>query len=348
MTSKNWLFTLNNPTSDKVPEQWTNEVNYCIWQEEKGANGTPHLQGYLQLKKKSRLSALKKMCATAHWEPRKGTHLQAVEYCSKEATRTKGPFTFGSPTVTAGQRNDLIALKEALDAGRNEKEIATDPELFPVWAKHFRALERYNKLTGQKVRKWPTRTIVYWGPPGTGKSSRALHEGGTAAFWLPKPHSRGAVWWDGYDGQDTVVIDEFYGWIQRDLMCRLCDRYPLFVETKGGSVPFMARTIIITSNKPPTEWWSIGLGAMERRLEGDLGKVYELAEYTDPTQPITPPRRNCALCETNEVGQLGDLCDDCYPSNTDLFCNESPRYQDRPIPDSPTSYFECTPIPDWE
>lgn len=353
MTSSNWLFTINNPTTETIPEQWTDDVKYCIWQAETGEKGTPHLQGYLQLKKKSRISALKKLHRTAHWEARKGTHQQAVDYCSKEQTRTNGPFTYGSPTKGAGQRNDLQALKDALDAGRSEKEIAMDDALFPTWAKYYRALERYNKLTGKKERKWATQTIVYWGPPGTGKSSRALHEGGTAAFWLPKPHSRGAVWWDGYDGQEVVVIDEFYGWIQRDLLCRLCDRYPLFVETKGGSVPFLAKKIIITSNKPPVEWYNIGLGPMERRLEGEMGKVYEIATYTDPTKPLQPPIHRCGMCNETQVSKDGMLCNNCFPSTTSLFCDETPppfnvptppRWsQSELVPDSPHSYFAQSP-----
>lgn len=339
--STNWLFTINNPRNETIPEQWTNDVKYCMWQAETGENGTPHLQGYLQLKKRSSLGTLKKLDATAHWEIRRGTHQQAVEYCSKEQTRTSGPFTYGQPTKGPGQRNDLTALKEALDEGRTEKDIAMDDQLFPVWAKYYRALERYNKLAGKKVRTWPTQTTVYWGPPGTGKSSRALHEGGTDAFWLPKPHSRGAVWWDGYDGQETVVIDEFYGWIQRDLMCRLCDRYPLFVETKGGSVPFLAKKIIITSNKPPSDWWSsIGLGAMQRRLESPLGSVHEIKTFTPPDQPLQVDPVLCVMCNDVQVSDHGQLCKDCYPTLTELYSDSPMPQEEELVPDSPHSFFQ--------
>jgi hypothetical protein len=353
MSSKSWVFTINNPTDNQLPNEWQEDVAYAVWQQEEGTNGTPHLQGYLQMKKRSRLSAMKKLSKTAHWEMRRGTHEEALAYCTKEETRKMGPWTYGRATTKSGQRNDLLALKTAMDAGQTEKEIATNPETFPVWAKYFRAMERYNRLTGKKIRTWPTTTIVYWGPPGTGKSSRALVEGGEDAYWLPKPHSHGSVWWDGYDGQEVVVIDEFYGWIPRDLMCRLSDRYPLFVETKGGSVPFLAKKIIITSNSHPDQWWKIGLGAMSRRLSPPLGSVVEISHLPQnhpgqslhqmvtqaqqphtmwPPQPTTNSRLpmwttpgslyTCYMCEKNQVSEAGEICDSCFPTNSMLFCDE--------------------------
>jgi len=38
-------------------------------------------------------------------------------------------------------------------------------------------------------------------------------------------------------------------------MLQLLDRYPLRVEVKGSSVPFVSRRIIITSNASPDEWY---------------------------------------------------------------------------------------------
>lgn len=51
------------------------------------------------------------------------------------------------------------------------------------------------------------------------------------------------------------MVDEFYGWFSWDFMLRLCDRYPLSVETKGGAVQFVAKKIIFTSNDHPRDWY---------------------------------------------------------------------------------------------
>jgi len=118
---------------------------------------------------------------------------------------------------------------------------------------------------------------VYWGAPGVGKT-RLISDtvNPQSVYWLSKPNGS-RVFWDGYSGQQDVVIDEFFGWMPRDLMCRICDRYPFRVETKGGTVNFTARRVFIISNNSPKSWWPrIGLGPMRRRLEGDHGVCYRM------------------------------------------------------------------------
>jgi hypothetical protein len=47
----------------------------------------------------------------------------------------------------------------------------------------------------------------------------AWAEAGPEAYWITKPNGPRAFW-DGYDGQENVVIDEFYGWLPHTFMCR--------------------------------------------------------------------------------------------------------------------------------
>ena len=107
--------------------------------------------------------------------------------------------------------------------------------------------------------------IVLWGDPGTGKSF-AAREYDPGAFW-----KQPSKWWCGYDGQGTVVLDDFYGWLTPDTVCRLADIYPLTVERKGGQCDFMAHTLIATSNKHWDNWWHDEIiekqrGAIKRRI----------------------------------------------------------------------------------
>ena len=210
---------------------------------------------------------MKKINSGAHWEIRRGTHAEARDYASKEETRIDGPWFFGvEPRTGQGKRSDLDALHVALKDGKTEVEISD--ELFSLWAKYHKCIDRYKRLHSMKSRQWPTFTTVLYGPPGTGKTKYVNQMAGPDAYWLKKPGNNQTVFFDGYDGQEDVVIDEFFGWLPRDLMCRMCDRYPLMVDTKGGCVNFYPKRIWITSNLSPPEWWkNIGLGPMERRLE---------------------------------------------------------------------------------
>jgi len=62
-SAKNWAFTINNYTDDKI-ELLSDLVplgkcQYLVFGMEVGEEGTPHLQGYLQLPKKLRFNQVK-------------------------------------------------------------------------------------------------------------------------------------------------------------------------------------------------------------------------------------------------------------------------------------------------
>lgn len=267
-----WCFTINNPVAGDDPNGWDKaKVKFCFWQKEQGAEGTPHYQGVVSLFRVSRITALKKINGRAHWTCCNGTLDQNIAYCSKSETKVDGPWEYGD-RAHQGKRSDLLLLKDAVEEGKSELEIAESEELHVVWAKYYKAMERYKRLRSSKARTWPTHTTVLWGPPGTGKTKWCLDNGGDA-YWLKKPGQGQTLFFDGYDGQETVVIDEFYGWIPFDLMCRMCDRYPLMVDTKGGMVNFYPKRIFITSNMDPTTWYKKGLGALERRFKQPLGQI---------------------------------------------------------------------------
>lgn len=94
------------------------------------------------------------------------------------------------------------------------------------------------------------QTIVFSGETGSGKSRTAAAICGEDVYY--KPHGK---WWDGYDGQQSVIVDDFYGWMQYDEVLRVTDRYPHRVEVKGGFKEFTSKKIIFTSNKSPRDWW---------------------------------------------------------------------------------------------
>lgn len=246
MASRAWCFTINNPVDDLSPQSWP--FDYLVYQKEKGDSGTPHLQGYVYLKK-SRLSAMKKLDSGAHWAVAKGSAKENKTYCSKEEGRLAGPWELGE-MPEQGKRNDLKELQEALDSGKPITEVSK--EHFAHYMRYNRGIEKY-QLLHTKPRDHAMIVEVLWGPTGVGKTRQAKEENPDAYF---KCRSNGKNnWWDGYINQEVVVVDEFYGWFSWDFMLRLCDRYPLSVETKGGAVQFVAKKIIFTSNDHPKEWY---------------------------------------------------------------------------------------------
>jgi len=155
--------------------------------------------------------------------------VQARDYCKKEtdekSTRLEGPWEYGQEPQQ-GKRSDLAEVKRMLDEGASVESIADSH--FSDWCRYRQSFKEY-ALLRQSKRNWQTTVTVYWGPSGTGKTRRAAYEAGPNAYWLNNTGGN-VLWWDGYTGQETVVIDEFYGWIKYSDMLRIVDRYPYAVQ----------------------------------------------------------------------------------------------------------------------
>lgn len=290
MSGRNWCFTINNPELTDYPEQWpVMHLKTILYQVEMGENETLHLQGYLEINSPRAIGWLKGLNGRAHWERRKGTRSQAILYCCKEDSRLVRPRLWtsrdlswedldpdsltsclnsrGITLVTSengncGTNSRLLEIKEKLSERSNSIEEIAD-EHFDLWVRHYRAFEKYMTMKAEP-RNWECEVHVLYGPTGTGKSKWAMDEY-PGAYWKQR-----SKWWDGYVGHETVIIDEYYGWLPFDLLLRLCDRYPLLVESKGGQLQFVAKTIIFTTNKYPDEWYnsdSCYFPAFERRVD---------------------------------------------------------------------------------
>lgn len=337
------MFTINNPVAKTLPDRFINNSVFSIFQLEKGDKGTPHLQGYLvtipnpKNKNGYTLKWLKdNICPFTHWEHRRGTHEQAVAYCSKTDTRLEGPWQRGEWSDVAGpskggskgggvNASKIMELKRKIDAG------AQDPELyeshFGEMMRYAKGFDRYRMTMKSKFRNWQTKAIVFYGPPGTGKSfaasQTALANFGEDVYYLDL--SGETVWWDGYTGQKCVVIEEFYGQMKIGYMLKLLDRYPLQVQTKGSYVPFLADVIFITSNEHPRMWYGKGsapgepskipidiLNALSRRLESKCGTIKEFADKVvipDDNDPDVADLLTSMIGATEEYNEILDKAD---------------------------------------
>ncbi len=83
---KNWCFTLNNFTMEQKEQmvlKFETLASRYYFAEEIGESGTPHFQGTVEFKRKLRpVTAIG--IPSIHWERRKGSWDEAVNYCMKE------------------------------------------------------------------------------------------------------------------------------------------------------------------------------------------------------------------------------------------------------------------------
>lgn len=131
-----------------------------------------------------------------------------------------------------------------------------NPEFYHMYG---RTLTKVETLALRKQwRTEMTKGIWYWGSTGVGKSHRAF-EG-----YHPDTHyvkDLNTMWWDGYKGQEIVILNEFRGQFRFSFLLELIDKWPLNVPIRNKeSIPFLAKKVVITCNTRPEDLFSNTVG----------------------------------------------------------------------------------------
>lgn len=273
-----WCFTVNNPTHKNLfPNGLPEGIRYVVYQLERGEQGTPHLQGYISLKKGQRNSWLRKLeSRTTEGESfhvferaalfvARGSPDQNKTYCTKAEGRIEGPWELGELPKGQGDRTDL--REAAMELQRTGDIRSIDPAIFIKYANGCLKLA----ALAQPPRRDNLKVITIVGPSGIGKSY-AVHDLYPDVYVVNMGNS--GLWWDGYTGQPAVLFEEFKGQVQLQKMLQILDPYPLRLEIKGGLVPARFSVVFITSNTMPSEWYEnkdgrrdAELAALDRRLD---------------------------------------------------------------------------------
>lgn len=122
---KNFCFTLNNYDDSSYSSVLkfceSDFVSYAIVGKEIGEEKkTPHLQGYVEMSKQKSFKQVKFFIPGAHVEKRKGTSLQASDYCKKDNNYVE----FGVLS-SPGKRNDIVEFVKAATEGATDLDLIT-------------------------------------------------------------------------------------------------------------------------------------------------------------------------------------------------------------------------------
>lgn len=254
-----WFITWNNPKhpEDKKKLLESSKLSYVKFQYEKGKTGTKHYQGVFYCKMLTSCSALsKEFPGCGYMAPVKDTK-GAIDYCGKSESRIDGPWEAGTMPAQ-GRRSDLLECKSIVDDGGGMAELFEHQ--FSNAVRYGRGLREYvNLVRRDVVRKWQTVCYAYIGDAGMGKTQAAMIEAnawGGGTYWLTlEGGAYGKVWWDGYEGEENIIIDEYNCQIKLADFKRLIDSSPLKVPVKGGMVNFLGKRVWICSNKMLDSWY---------------------------------------------------------------------------------------------
>lgn len=284
---RNWCFTINNPednlnvvsTHDALhawgESLFTNcGLRFLVFQLERGASGTPHLQGYLEYPRSMRFAHVRRdLHDRSHLEPRRGTAQEARDYCCKPDGRILGPFEYGQlGHESQGQRTDLEALAGRITEGATRRDLVEEmPAVMAKYHKGAEYLMRYQRAQPQPAEA-PEVTLLV-GPPGAGKSRYAYDHEDPDDIWT-SPVTDG-IWCDEYDTHPAVLLDDFDGRMSKYPLkhfLRLLDRYVVNATVKSSFTKWKPKRIYITSNYHPREWYATLSALLRLILLGISGR----------------------------------------------------------------------------
>lgn len=289
---RNVVFTFNNYTPESYQLlllKLQQKATYYVCGKEVGEQGTPHIQGYFDMKNEMTKSALFKYFKPMNIfvDKRMGTSEQAIAYCKKENDFVE----WGEPNRTkkVGERSDIDEVRQMVSEHMGMRDIVQK-------AKNYQCLRmaeiilKYN----ENVRMWKPDVLWLFGDTGAGKTKKAFEIfDDRSKVWVS---NKTLKWWEGYDAHPDVVFDEFRGdFATFHEMLRILDRYPYRVEHKGGSRQLLARRIIITSCHPPADVYGGVSSEDKKQLFRRIDKVIKFvcedgvfSEYETTPEGYTP------------------------------------------------------------
>ena len=273
--SSNWCFTLWR----HEPPQLVEGIRYICAQPERATNpsednatGGFHWQGYLETDSRISLIMLRKLTGwnNAHFEVRRGTQHQAVQYTKKDETAVKNADGT-SRWFEAGTAAPPDAVGVWADIAHMIKNGATAAQ---VASKHVaQACRSINGIaaTIAAIKVPPprrnVRVFMLYGPTRTGKTHSCfdLHDN------LPEGQNKGIyikfeggqpLNFDGYTDQAMVIFDEFIADTSPTArytipqLNPIMDKYPLLLNVKNSTVHAMFDIVIFCTNIHPSKMYT--------------------------------------------------------------------------------------------
>lgn len=269
--ARDWCVVVNNPQMTEKTfydylKKLTN-IKYFVFVKEKGdgtesnPEGTEHHHCYMVFSAPKKFSTIKgyfskeNIGVNAYVAPRKYSPASCIAYVKKEGkfadkahTRISDIFEYGA--LEQGKRNDLLDMIDMLKQGFAATQIF---ELYPnSFARYEKFIENMHlKYIAEKFTKQYRNLEVYYiyGPSRTGKTRYVYDLYGYENVYCNQGYTEGK-WFDGYMGQDVLLLDEFRSSFDITLLLNYLDGHPLTVQCRYQNKVACYTKVYITSNIP--------------------------------------------------------------------------------------------------
>ena len=166
--------------------------------------------------------------------------VKAIAYC-----KSKGQdyFEKGTAEVCTRNVNEWSGFIEKCKKASPKEMIESEYSM--LYARYWRFAGTVNVLYRKLERLDELNNEWIWGRPGSGKTRYVWDN--FSSLYVKNMNK----WWDGYDNEENVLIDDWdpeKGKLLVQYLKIWGDRYPFLGETKGSSSLIRPKRILITSN----------------------------------------------------------------------------------------------------
>lgn len=298
--SRKWQITQNNPSEHgfshefvHIAMSWLKPVYYCMC-DETGEEGTPHTHLYVQCENAIHFSKLKSVFPSAHIEKAYGTPQENREYVRKEGKyadsekkTTNHIETFEEwgdlPEEKQGRRTDNEDILQMIKDGHSELAII---EKHPHFMNNLASYDKVRSLIQrEEANKWRDVEVVYiYGETEAGKTRYVTDLcGGYDSYYRVTDYDHP---FDEYDGQDTIVFDEFRGDIPMSHMLNYLDGHPVDLPCRYHNKKALWTRVFIISNIPLSSQYRAEPYDTEtaKAFERRIGKVLHFRKGQEPEE----------------------------------------------------------------
>lgn len=260
---RKYQLTFNNPqehgfdheTIRSILQDISGIVYWCMCDEE---GSTCHTHLYVAFENAKEFSMIQRRFYGAHIEAVRGTHRENRDYIRKEGkwrdsekSETNKPETFeesGELPVESERRvKQTEAIFAMVEDGASNAEILRE---CPSAMLHLTRIEQARQtLLEEKYRKeFRKLEVAYiWGETGVGKTRGVMEKHGYENVCRVTNYAHP---FDGYNGQDVIVFEEFRSSLPlSDMLCYL-DGYPLMLPCRYADRAACYTKVYILSNIP--------------------------------------------------------------------------------------------------
>ena len=264
-SSRKYLLTINNPldhgfTHERIKAillEFSGLVYWCMC-DEVGEQGTPHTHVYVVFKNSVMFDTMHKRFYGVHIDKANGSNQENRDYVRKEGKwaddskhETNKPETFEEygelppdRTKTESQAEQIMQM--IVDGKSNADIIRQIPGAYSKL--NYIEQARQTLLADKFMDKYNKKDVTYlWGDTRVGKTRSVFDQYGYRNVYQVTDYAHP---FDGYDGQDVIIFEEFRSSLKIEDMLKYLDGHPIMLPCRYNNRVACYTKVFLISNIP--------------------------------------------------------------------------------------------------